>query len=45
MRTPSDDVYQKRTALNITLPPIAIQATACVPFVQTSQLHCSAPWP
>ena len=38
MTTPSHDVYQKLTALNITLPPIAIPAAAYVPFVQTGKL-------
>ena len=36
--TPSHDVYQKLTALSITLPPIAIPAAAYVPFVQTGKL-------
>ena len=35
---PAHDVYQKLTALNITLPPLAIPAAAYVPFVQTGKL-------
>ena len=31
-------VYDKLTALNITLPPVAIPAAAYVPFVQTGKL-------
>jgi enamine deaminase RidA (YjgF/YER057c/UK114 family) len=38
MTTTSHDVYQKLTALNITLPPLAIPAATYVPFVQTGQL-------
>lgn len=38
MPTASHDVYQKLTALNITLPPMAIPAAAYVPFSQTGQL-------
>jgi hypothetical protein len=30
MTTPSHDIYQKRTALNITLPPMAIPAAAWI---------------
>ncbi len=32
------NVYDKLTALNITLPPVAIPAAAYVPFVQTGNL-------
>ena len=35
MSTSSQDVYQKLSALGITLPPLAIPAAAYVPFVQT----------
>jgi enamine deaminase RidA (YjgF/YER057c/UK114 family) len=38
MSSPTQDVYQKLSSLNITLPPIAIPAAAYVPFVQTGQL-------
>lgn len=38
MNSPSHDVYQKLSALNITLPPVAIPAAAYVPFVQTGKL-------
>jgi enamine deaminase RidA (YjgF/YER057c/UK114 family) len=31
-------IYDKLTALNITLPPVAIPAAAYVPFVQTGKL-------
>ena len=38
MNTPPHDVYQKLTALNITLPPMATPAGAYVPYVQTGKL-------
>ena len=38
MSTSSHDVYQKLSALGITLPPLAIPAAAYVPFVQTGSL-------
>ena len=38
MSTSSHDVYQKLTALGITLPPLASPAGAYVPFVQTGNL-------
>ena len=38
MSTASHDVYQKLSALGITLPPLAIPAAAYVPFVQTGSL-------
>ena len=38
MTTPSNAVYQKLAALNITLPPLAIPAAAYVPCVQTGKL-------
>lgn len=38
MTTPSNAVYQKLAALNITLPALAIPAAAYVPCVQTGKL-------
>ena len=34
----SNDVYQRLTELNITLPPISVPAAAYVPYVQTGRL-------
>ena len=38
MTTATHDVYQKLSALGITLPPVSIPAAAYVPFVQTGNL-------